>query len=199
MITDLSTNYLGLVLRNPVIASASPLTATVAGIRALAEAGAGAVVMPSLFEEQIRAEDTAYAMYTDHGSFSQAEAGSYFPDLPDYDSGISGHLDTLRQAVAAVDIPVIASLNAVTLDGWTTYAMRLEEAGAAALELNLYFIPADPAMSGQDVETRYIDAVHAVKRSVKVPVAVKLSPYFSSVGHIAHGPRRSRRRRARSL
>ena len=114
---DLSTRYLGLPLANPIIASASPLTATVDGIRALEDAGAAAVVMPSLFEEQIRAEDTAYALYTDHGSYSQSEAGSYFPQLHDYDSGVAGHLDTLQRAVAAVDIPVIASLNAVTLDG----------------------------------------------------------------------------------
>ena len=102
---------------HPIVASASPLTSTVDGIRALEDAGAAAVVMPSLFEEQIRAEDTAYAMYTEHGSFSQPEAGSYFPEMPDYDRGVSGHLDTLRRAVAAVDIPVIASLNAVTLGG----------------------------------------------------------------------------------
>jgi len=142
--------------------------------------------MPSLFEEQIRAEDTAYALYTDHGSYSQSEAGSYFPQMPDYDSGVSGHLDTLRRAVAAVDIPVIASLNAVTVEGWVTYAARLEQAGAAALELNMYFIPADATMSGQAVEAHYIDAVRAVKRAARIPVAVKLSPYFSSIGHMAH-------------
>lgn len=187
MTVNLSTNYLGLQLEHPIVASASPLTSTVDGIRALEDAGAAAVVMPSLFEEQIRAEDTAYALYTDHGSFSQSEAGSYFPQMPDYDSGVSGHLDTLRRAVAAVDIPVIASLNAVTVEGWVTYAARLEQAGAAALELNMYFIPADATMSGQAVEAHYIDAVRAVKRATKIPVAVKLSPYFSSIGHMAHG------------
>ncbi|HQR10859.1 MAG TPA: dihydroorotate dehydrogenase-like protein [Casimicrobiaceae bacterium] len=185
MTTDLSATYLGLPLRNPIIASASPLTSTVEGIRAIEDAGAGAVVMPSLYEEQICAEDTAYAMYTDHGSYSQYEAGSYFPRLHDYDSGVSGHLDTLRRAVAAVDIPVVASLNAVTQEGWTDYAVKLERAGAAALELNLHFIPADLTLSGQDVEARYVDAVRAVKGAVKVPVAVKLSPYFSSFGHMA--------------
>jgi len=183
---NMSATYLGLQLSHPIIASASPLTSTVDGIRALEDAGAAAVVMPSLFEEQIRAEDTAYAMYTEHGSFSQSEAGSYFPEMPDYDSGVSGHLDTLRRAVSAVDIPVIASLNAVTIDGWINYAARLEEAGAAALELNMYFIPADATMSGQDVETHYVEAVRAVKRTVKIPVAAKLSPYFSSIGHMAH-------------
>lgn len=186
MTVDLSTNYLGLQLEHPLVASASPLTSTVDGIRALEDAGAAAVVMPSLFEEQIRAEDTAYAMYTDHGSYSQSEAGSYFPQMPDYDSGVAGHLDTLQRAVAAVDIPVIASLNAVTLEGWVNYATRLEQAGAAALELNMYFIPADTTMSGQDVEAHYVEAVRAVKRTAKIPVAVKLSPYFSSIGHMAH-------------
>ena len=186
MTIDLSTRYLGLRLEHPLVASASPLTSTVDGIRALEDAGAAAVVMPSLFEEQIRAEDTAYAMYTEHGSYSQSEAGSYFPEMPDYDRGIAGHLDTLRRAVAAVDIPVIASLNAVTLEGWVDYAARLEQAGASALELNMYFIPTDATMSGQDVEAHYIEAVRAVKRVAKIPVAVKLSPYFSSIGNMAH-------------
>ena len=172
MTVNLSTSYLGLQLEHPIVASASPLTSTVDGIRALEDAGAAAVVMPSLFEEQIRAEDTAYALYTDHGSYSQAEAGSYFPTMPDYDSGVSGHLDTLRRAVAAVDIPVIASLNAVSVEGWVTYAARLEQAGAAALELNMYFIPTDPTMSGQDVEAHDIEAARAVKRAAKIPVAV---------------------------
>jgi len=183
---NLSTDYLGLKLGHPIIASSSPLTSTVDGIRAIEDAGAAAVVMPSLFEEQIRAEDTAYALYTEHGSYSQSEAGSYFPELPEYDRGVSGHLDTVRRAVTAVDIPVIASLNAVTAEGWTDYAARLEEAGAAALELNMYFIPADATMSGRDVEAHYVEVVRAVKRTVKIPVAVKLSPFFSSIGHMAH-------------
>ena len=183
---NLATRYLGLKLAHPLVASASPLTSTVDGIRALEDAGAAAVVMPSLFEDQIRAEDTAYAMYTDHGSYSQSEAGSYFPALPDYDSGVSGHLDTLRRAVEAVAIPVIASLNATTTEGWVDYAARLEQAGAAALELNMYFIPADATVGGRDVEARYVEIVRAVKCAVKIPVAVKLSPFFSSTGNIAH-------------
>jgi dihydroorotate dehydrogenase (fumarate) len=186
MSADLSTTYLGLKLKHPIIASASPLTASVDGIRALEDAGAAAVVMPSLFEEEIRAEDTAYAMYTEHGSYSQSEAGSYFPSLDNYDSGIAGHLDTLRRAIAAVDIPVIASLNAVTIEGWLNYAARLEHAGAAALELNMYFIPTDTTMSGQEVEAHYVEAVRAVRRAARIPVAVKLSPFFSSIGNMAH-------------
>ena len=183
---DLSTDYLGFKLRHPIIASASPLTSTLDGIRALEDAGAAAVVMPSLFEEQIHAEDTAYTMYTEHGSYSQSEAGTYFPELPDYDRGVAGHLDTLRRAVAAVDIPVIASLNGVTTEGWMGYAARLEQAGAAAVELNLYFIPADATVSGDAIEARYVEVVRAVKRVVKIPIAVKLSPFFSSTGHMAH-------------
>jgi len=183
---DLSTRYLGLRLAHPLIASASPLTSTCEGMCALEEAGAAAVVMRSLFEAQVQAEDTAYTVYSEHGSYSQAEAGSYFPELPSYDKGVSGHLQSLRNAVEAVNIPIIASLNAVSLEGWVDYAMRLEAAGAAALELNAYFIPGDFRMSGRDVESHYIEVVSAVKRSVSLPVSVKLSPHFSSIGHMAH-------------
>jgi dihydroorotate dehydrogenase (fumarate) len=183
---DLSTEYLGMKLKHPIIASASPLTSTLDGIRTLEDAGAAAVIMASLFEEKVRAEDTAYAMYTDHGSYSQPETGSYFPELPEYDRGVSGHIDTLRRAVEAVEIPVIASLNAVTTEGWVDYSARLEQAGAAALELNVHFVPADASLSNQDVEAHYVEVVRAVKRTVKIPVALKLSPYFSSMGHTAH-------------
>ena len=145
---NLATRYLGLQLAHPIVASASPLTATLDGMRRLEDAGAAAVVMASLYEEQIRAEDTAYALYTEHGSNSQAEAGSYFPELPDYDSGVSGHLETLRHASEALDIPVIASLNGTTDHGWTDYARQLQQAGASAIELNIYFIPVDVSLSG---------------------------------------------------
>jgi dihydroorotate dehydrogenase (fumarate) len=182
---DMRSTYLGLHLAHPIVASASPLTSTVDGIRALEDAGAAAVVMGSLFEEQIRAEDTAYAVYTDHGSYSQPEAGSYFPEMIDYDEGIAGHLDTVRRAVDAVDIPVIASLNALTLEGWTSYAARLEQAGAAALELNIHYIPTDFALAGGEIEAHYVDVVRAVKSTVRIPVALKLSPYFSAIGNVA--------------
>ena len=182
---ELATTYLGLRLAHPIVASASPLTSTVDGIRALEDAGAAAVVMASLYEEQVRAEDTAYAMYTDEGSYSQPEAGNYFPEIVEYDEGVAGHLETLRRAVAAVDIPIVASLNALTLDGWTGYAARLEEAGAAALELNIHFIPARPGLTGTDVERHYLEVVRAVKRAVSIPVSLKLSPYFSAIGHMA--------------
>src|SRR5215510_9174065 len=154
---SLTTKYLGLQLANPIVAAASPLTATLDGMRRLEDAGAAAVVMASLYEEQIRAEDTAYALYTEHGSDSQAEAGSYFPELPDYDSGVSGYLETLRSAADALDIPVIASLNGTTNEGWIGHARALEQAGASAIELNVYSVPIDPAISGAEVERRTLN------------------------------------------
>lgn len=182
---SLATRYLGLQLAHPIVASASPLTATFDGMRRLEDAGAAAVVMASLYEEQIRAEDTAYALYTEHGSNSQAEAGGYFPEIPHYDSGVSGHLETLRRASEALDIPVIASLNGTTTEGWTGHARALEEAGAAAIELNIYSVPVDPAVSGADVERRTVEIVRQVAASVRIPVSVKLAPYFSSIPHVA--------------
>lgn len=182
---SLSTRYLGLQLAHPIVASASPLTTTVDGMRRLEDAGAAAVVMASLYEEQIRAEDTAYALFTEHGSNSQSEAGSYFPELPDYDCGVSGHLETLRHASEALGIPVIASLNGTTAEGWTGHARALEEAGAAAIELNVYSVPIDPTVSGAEVERRTLEIVRQVSATVKIPVAIKLMPYFSSMPHMA--------------
>ena len=180
----LASRYLGLDLAHPIIASASPMTATFDGMRRLEDAKAAAIVMASLFEEQVRVEDTHYAMVTEHTAHSSAEAASYFPELPDYRYGVSGHLETLRRAAEALDIPVIASLNGVTDDGWLDYAVQLEQAGAAALELNLFLLPTDPAVSGSDVEHRYLDIVGHVKREVGIPVSVKLPPYFSSVANV---------------
>lgn len=182
---SLTSTYLGLQLAHPIVASASPLTATFDGMRELEDAGAAAVVMASLYEEQIRAEDTAYLFYTEQGSDSQAEAGSYFPDMPDYDRGVSGHLDTLRRASAALDIPVIASLNGTTTAGWIDYAREFEQAGAAAIELNVYSIPVDPIVSGAEIERRTLDIVRQVAATVKIPVSIKLAPYFSSTSHMA--------------
>jgi dihydroorotate dehydrogenase (fumarate) len=182
---SLATRYLGLQLAHPIVASASPLTATLDGMRRLEDAGAAAVVMASLYEEQIRAEDTAYALFTEHGSNSQAEAGSYFPELPDYDSGVSGYLETLRCASDSLDIPVIASLNGTTAEGWVGHARALEQAGAAAIELNVYSVPIDPEVSGAEIERRTVDVVREVAAAVRVPVAIKLMPYFSSMPHMA--------------
>ena len=182
---SLATRYLGLHLAHPIVAAASPLTATLDGMRRLEDAGAAAVVMASLYEEQIRAEDTAYALYTEHGSNSQAEATSYFPELPDYDSGVSGHLETLQRASKALDIPVIASLNGTTAEGWTGHARALEQAGAAAIELNVYSVPFDLGTSGAEVERRTVEVVRQVSATVQIPVAIKLMPYFSSMPHMA--------------
>jgi dihydroorotate dehydrogenase (fumarate) len=182
---DLSTRYLGLTLRHPIVASASPLTASFDGMRRLEDAGAAAVVMASLYEEQIRAADTAYALRTEEGSYSQAEAGSYFPELPDYRWGVSGHLETLRRASEALEIPVIASLNGTTHEGWIEYATLLEQAGASALELNLFIVPAELGTSGREVEARHVDIVREVTSKVRIPVSIKLSPFFSAIGHLA--------------
>jgi dihydroorotate dehydrogenase (fumarate) len=182
---SLATKYLGLQLAHPIVASASPLSGTLDGMRQLEDAGAAAVVMSSLYEEQIRAEDTAYALYTEQGSDSQAEAGSYFPEIPDYDSGVSGYLDTLRRASEALGIPVIASLNGTTAEGWVDYARALEQAGASAIELNAYSIPVDPAVSGAEIERRTVEIVRQVAATVTIPVSIKLAPYFSSIPHLA--------------
>jgi dihydroorotate dehydrogenase (fumarate) len=181
----LASRYLGLPLAHPIVAAASPLTATVDGMRRLEDAGAAAVVMSSLYEEQIRAEDTAYALYTEHGSFSQPEAGSYFPELADDNGSVSGHLETLRRASEALDIPVIASLNGTTSKGWVEYAGNLEQAGAAALELNVFSIPIDLAVSGAEVERSCLEIVREVRSCVRIPLSVKLAPYFSALPHMA--------------
>ena len=180
--TNLTSRYLGLQLAHPIIASASPLTATFDGMRRLEDANAAAVVVASLYEEQIRSEDSAYAAFTEQTAGSHPEAATYFPELPDYRHGVSGHLETVRRAAEALDIPVIASLNGISDDGWLDFAVQLEQAGAAALELNLYLLPADLAVSGRDIEHRYLDIVRHVRGKVGIPVSVKLPPFFSAVG-----------------
>jgi dihydroorotate dehydrogenase (fumarate) len=182
---DLSTRYLGLTLQHPLIASASPLSKTADGVRRLEDSGAAAVVMASIYEEEIRADETLYAQLVEHGSYTQPEAAGYFPAYGGDGGGAGGHLDVVRRAVEAVDIPVIASLNGSTQEGWISFAKDLEDVGAAAIELNIYRVPADLSESGAEVERGYVEIVKAVKRAVTVPVAVKLSPYFSSVGHLA--------------
>jgi dihydroorotate dehydrogenase (fumarate) len=182
---DLATTYLGLKLRNPLIASASPVTRAVAAIRHLEDAGAAAVVLPSIFEEQIEQEAEERERLTGAGADSFAEALSYFPTVVGFETGSQEYLDLIRRARQAVGIPVIASLNGTTDHGWTDYARLLQEAGASAIELNIYFIPADLSLSGPEVEQRYVAVLRAVKQAVSIPVAVKLSPYFSSMGHFA--------------
>src|SRR5262249_36622957 len=173
IMNSLASRYLGLELAHPIIAAQSPLTATFDGMRRLEDARAAAVVMASLYEEQIHAEDTQYAIVTEYTPDSNPEAVTYFPELPDYCHGVSGHLETLRRAAEALDIPVIASLNGVSDDGWLDYAVQLEQAGAAALELNLYLLPTDLTVSGRDIEHRYLDIVRHVKANTRNPLAVK--------------------------
>jgi dihydroorotate dehydrogenase (fumarate) len=182
---DLSTRYLGLALRNPLVASASPLSNTVDGVRRLADAGVGAVVLFSLFEEQLRREAARNAALAEAGTESFAESLSYFPEAADIDPGPRRYLSLLERAAAAVDIPVIASLNGSTAGGWTDYAAALEQAGAAAIELNIYHLPGDPLLPGRDVEQRHVEILTTVKAVVRVPVAVKMSPFYSSAGQMA--------------
>jgi dihydroorotate dehydrogenase (fumarate) len=181
----LASRYLGLDLAHPIIASASPLTATFDAMRRLEDAGAAAVVVASLYEEDIRAADAAYAIFTEESVRCHPEAASYFPRLPDYPYAVSRHLELVRRAAEALDIPVIASLNGVTDEGWLDFAVQLELAGAAALELNLDLLPTDFAVSGSDIERRYVDIVRHVKRTVRIPVSVKLPPFFSALGNFS--------------
>ncbi|RMF90685.1 MAG: dihydroorotate dehydrogenase-like protein [Nitrospinota bacterium] len=182
---DLSTTYMGLSLKNPLVPSASPLSNSVAGIRRLEDAGAAAVVMYSLFEEQITWESHQLDHYLSYGAESFSEALSYFPNMEHYNVGPEEYLNLIHRAKEAVDIPIIGSLNGVSSGGWIEYAQKIEQAGADGLELNIYFIPTDPQMSGSEVEQRYIDVLRDVKGSVSIPVAMKLSPYFSATAYMA--------------
>ena len=181
---DLSTNYMGLALRNPLVASPSPLSYTLDGIKRLADGGVGAIVMFSLFEEQLREDAARTIRLVEETAESFPEALDYFPAVVEEDVGPRSYLDLLERAVASVDIPVIASLNGVTPEGWTEHARAMQDAGAAAIELNIYYLPGDPETSGREVEQRHLDVLEHVKSAVSVPVAVKLSPYFSSPGEM---------------
>jgi len=182
---DLSTQYLGLNLRSPLVSSASPLAQDIANIRRLEDAGAAAIVLPSLFEEQLRQE----GLQLDHGltahTESFAEALSFFPQPSEFHLGPEDYLKHIRKAKEAVDVPIIGSLNGSTVGGWIDYARQIQQAGADALECNIYFIPTDTALPGEAVEQTYIEIVRAVKAAVSIPVAVKLSPFFSNMAHIA--------------
>ena len=181
----LSTSYLGLSLKNPLVVSAGPLCEGIGNIRRMEDAGAAAVVLHSLFEEQINRDSHELDRYITHGAESFAEAVSYFPDMTDYNLGPDGYLEHLRRAKAAVGIPIIASLNGVSTGGWIRYARLMEMAGADALELNVYYIPTDPELTGAQVEQMYLDLVRDVKASVKIPVAVKLGHSFSAMANLA--------------
>lgn len=182
---DLSTKYLGMTLKSPLVASASPLSEDINNIKKLEAAGVGAVVLHSLFEEQIRMEQEEANFYETAGTEAFAESLSYFPEVEDYKLGPELYLEHIQKSKTAVDIPIIASLNGSSLGGWTEYAKEMESAGADAIELNIYNIPTDANMSGADVEEQYIDILKAVKAAVKVPVALKLSPYFSNFSNMA--------------
>lgn len=182
---NLSTTYLGLKLKSPLVASASPLCEVVDNICLMEEAGAAAVVLHSLFEEQITIESENLDRALSAGTDSYAESISFLPDMKRYNLGPDGYLDHIRKAKQAVGIPVIASLNGVSNGGWVDFARKIEQAGADALELNVYYIPTDPAQTGAQVEQQYVQLVKQVKSSVRMPVAVKLGPYFSAMANIA--------------
>jgi dihydroorotate dehydrogenase (fumarate) len=182
---DMRTEYLGLTLKNPLVPSSSPLSHTLDNIRQLEDDGAAAVVMYSLFEEQITSESYYLDYYLSHGSDSYAESLNYFPEMDRYNVGPDEYLELIRKAKASVDIPIIGSLNGVSTGGWIEYAGMIEEAGADALELNVYYIPTSSYLTGAEVEYIYTDILHDVKNNVEIPVAMKLSPYFSSMANMA--------------
>ena len=185
MTPDLSTTYLGLRLRSPIVASASPLTGDLESLRVLEEAGVGAAVLPSLFEEQIEHEELDINELLEHATHSFDEAAGWFPELESYNTGPTAYLDHIRAAKEAVSIPVIASLNGVSQGGWLRYARLCEDAGADALELNVYAVEVDPAISGAAVEARTVALVREVRSSVAIPLAVKVGPFYSAFAHMA--------------
>ena len=182
---DTRTTYLGMELKHPIMPSASPLSRSTDTIRRLEDNGASAVVMHSLFEEQITLESEQLDHYLSYFTDAFAEALSWYPEQQDYNVGPEEYLENVRKAKDAVDIPVIGSLNGISTGGWIEYAAGIEEAGADALELNVYYIPTDPEMSGTEVERLVVDVLSAVKENVTIPVAVKLGPYFSAFAHLA--------------
>ncbi len=182
---DLTTTYLGLTLKNPLVASASPLPKKLSNARRLEDAGAAAIVMYSLFEEQINHESHELDHFLSHGTHSYAEALSYFPDLDEYNLEPDHYLEHLHRVKHAVQIPVIGSLNGVSSGGWTQYARKIEEAGADALELNCYYVPTDFDVSSAEVEDAYVALVREVRATIKIPLALKLSPFFTALPQVA--------------
>jgi dihydroorotate dehydrogenase (fumarate) len=182
---DLSANYLGMKLRTPLVVSASPLSEEIDNIRRMEDVGAAAVVLHSLFEEQLRLERDELNWHLLQGTESFAEAITFFPEPQEFHLGPEGYLNHIRRAKEVVEIPIIASLNGTSAGGWTDYAKLIEQAGADALELNIYYIPTDPELTGADVEQTYFDILHLVKSAVTIPVALKLSPFFSNLANMA--------------
>ena len=182
---NLTTKYLDMVLKNPIVASSSPLSHNVGSIRRLEDAGAAAVVMYSLFEEQLGFDSYYVDYHLTQGIESYAESISYFPDMQSYNVGPDEYLNLIRRAKEAVKIPIIGSLNGASVGGWTDYAALIEEAGADALELNVYYVPANINMTGNEVEDLYVEILTAVRQVVTIPIAVKLSPFFSSMANMS--------------
>jgi dihydroorotate dehydrogenase (fumarate) len=183
---DLSTNYLGLRLRTPLVASSSPLWKDLDNLRGLEQSGASAVVLHSLFEEQIVIESESLDRLLDQGSHSFPEASTYFPDLPSFQVGPGAYLEHVRRAKQALRIPVIASLNGVSSGGWIRYAREMEQAGADALELNVYFLPSNIEEEGWEIERSYCELMANIRAEVRIPIAVKLAPYFTSMANMAY-------------
>jgi len=181
---DLSTTYMGMKLKNPIVPSASPLTEKLDNIKRLEDAGASAVVMHSLFEEQINQESQVLDHYLSYGTESYAEALQYFPEAHEYKIGPDEYLNLIQQAKSKLRIPIIGSLNGVSTGGWIEYAKKIQQAGADALELNIYYLPTDTDMDGTKVEEMYVEVVRSVKKSITIPVAVKISPFFSAIANM---------------
>jgi dihydroorotate dehydrogenase (fumarate) len=181
----LGTEYLGLSLSHPIVASSSPLTRDVAAIARLEDAGASAIVLHSLFEEQIDHENHISQHFNDYGAESYAESLSYLPNLDSYNRGCDGYLELIQAAKHRVDVPIIGSLNGITPQGWSDYASQIEAAGADALELNLYSVPARVDVSGAEIEQQYLEVVAEIRVQTKLPLAVKLCPFFSSLPHMS--------------
>ena len=182
---DIQAKYLGLSLKSPLVASASPLARNVDNLLRLEDAGAGAAVMFSLFEEQIRMEIRNFQNLWEAGTESFGEALSYFPEVETYPVGVASYLELVRDASERCDMPIIGSLNGTTPEGWIEYAKEIEQAGASALELNIFYVPTDITRTSEEIEQRYLDVLKEVKEAVTIPVAVKLSPYFTSMGQMA--------------
>ncbi len=182
---DLTTTYLGLHLKNPLVASASPLSRKIDSARRLEDAGAAAIVMYSLFEEQITHDSHELNHYLERGTHAFAESLSYFPDLEHYNLGPEPYLEHLHSLKQAVDIPVIGSLNGISSGGWLDYAHKIEQAGADALELNIYYLPTDVDLDASELEESYVQLVRDVRSRITLPIALKLSPFFTSLPHIA--------------
>lgn len=182
---NLDTTYMGLKLHSPIVVSASTLSEKTDNILQMEDSGAGAVVLFSMFEEQIRKENAKFQAVIQATSNVFAEAADYFPDLEDYHVGTARYLETIRLVKERVKIPIIASLNGITPEGWIDYAHQLEQAGADGLEINIFYIPADLELTGQAVEQRYLEIIRMVRQTVQIPIAVKLNPYFSAMGHTA--------------